>query len=120
MVRMNPFAMLSATLLAGAMVSGCTTPDTKGAAPVQTCLSDPEALLQAHSNSAPDYIACANTANLKAMVANPADLDQARPLGPASGDREALVVKTYEQGLTKPLGQTGTQSQTAGATGGSQ
>jgi type IV pilus biogenesis protein CpaD/CtpE len=37
------------------------------------------------------------------MIERPEDLITGRPEGPADGNREALAVKTYEQGQIKPF-----------------
>ncbi len=46
---------------------------------------------------------CWNRANLAKMVADPRDLIQGKPLGPATGARESLAVGAYERGQLKPL-----------------
>jgi hypothetical protein len=46
---------------------------------------------------------CWSQANLALMVADPADLVHGKPLGPASGRREALSVETYQDGKLKTL-----------------
>lgn len=45
---------------------------------------------------------CANAVNLGLMVANPADLAQGRPLGPADGEGATLAVQRYRAGVTYP------------------
>ncbi len=60
-----------------------------------------------HSNADSLYLGCANTANLRAMVADPADLEHGRPLGPADGNRETRAVETYQQGKVKAFGDSG-------------
>ena len=45
---------------------------------------------------------CSNRENLKAMLADPADLESGRNLAPGDGAREALGVAAYRQGKTKP------------------
>lgn len=57
-----------------------------------------------HSNAGSVYLGCTNAANLRGMVANPNDLTQGRPLGPADGERETNAVRTYEQGQVKDFG----------------
>jgi type IV pilus biogenesis protein CpaD/CtpE len=55
------------------------------------------------SNADSPYIGCSIAVNLRANVANPADLERGRPLGPADGQRETLGVEAYQQGKIKPL-----------------
>ena len=45
----------------------------------------------------------ANDANLRAMIANPADLGRGRGGGPSSGDAAALAVARLRNDATKPL-----------------
>jgi Pilus biogenesis CpaD protein (pilus_cpaD) len=56
-----------------------------------------------HSNRDSPYLGCANDANLRVMIDRPEDLAQGRPLGPASGEREARAVEAYRQGKVRPL-----------------
>ena len=56
-----------------------------------------------NSGSESDYWRCANAVNLRNMVERPEDLENGRPLGPASGEREALGVKNYNAGKVKPF-----------------
>ncbi len=56
-----------------------------------------------HSNGDSPYLGCVSTANLRAMVANPADMESGRELGPANGERETRAIEAYQQGKTKPL-----------------
>lgn len=51
-----------------------------------------------NTNYNPQYhnFGCASQQNLAAMVQNPADLIQPRPLAPANGARRAEVIATYE------------------------
>ncbi|MDR3512598.1 MAG: CpaD family pilus assembly lipoprotein [Caulobacteraceae bacterium] len=44
---------------------------------------------------------CWNAANLAKMVADPADLTQGKPLGPADGSRETAVIDAYKRGPPK-------------------
>jgi type IV pilus biogenesis protein CpaD/CtpE len=57
----------------------------------------------AHGNAEPAVPGCNLAANLRAMVADPADLARGRPLGRADGLREGRVVESYQQGKTKPF-----------------
>jgi pilus assembly protein CpaD len=49
-------------------------------------------------------LGCANAVNLGLMVANPGDLAQGRPVGPADGEAMSLGVQRYRQGQTFPRG----------------
>jgi hypothetical protein len=60
-----------------------------------------------HSNADSPYLGCSSNANLRAMVADPADLDRGKLLGPASGDRESRAVELYQQGKVKAFGDSG-------------
>jgi len=48
-------------------------------------------------------LGCATAANLVAMVADPADLAEGRPLGPADGVREAEAIVRYRTDKVRPL-----------------
>ncbi len=64
---------------------------------------------------------CVNAANLARMVADPRDLVQGRPLGPADGARNSVAIDTYRKGPTvAAAGQGGAASAViiGGATGG--
>ncbi len=52
-------------------------------------------------------LGCATAANLVAMVADPADLVEGRPLGPADGVREAEAVVRYRTDKVRPLADDG-------------
>ncbi len=52
-------------------------------------------------------LGCATAANLVAMVADPADLGDGRPLGPADGVREAEAVVRYRTDKVRPLPESG-------------
>jgi type IV pilus biogenesis protein CpaD/CtpE len=56
-----------------------------------------------HSNADSQYLGCVSAANLRAMVADPADLERGRQLGPASGERETRAIEVYTQGKLKPF-----------------
>jgi pilus assembly protein CpaD len=49
-------------------------------------------------------LGCANAVNLGLMVANPNDLAQGRPIGPADGEAMALGVQRYRTVQTFPTG----------------
>lgn len=48
-------------------------------------------------------LGCANAVNLGLMVANPSDLVQGRPIGPADGDQQTLSIQRYRTNTTWPL-----------------
>jgi type IV pilus biogenesis protein CpaD/CtpE len=50
-----------------------------------------------HSNADSPYLDCISRINLVNMLEAPADLEQGRSLGPSSGEREAVVLKDYDQ-----------------------
>lgn len=50
-------------------------------------------------------LGCATAANLVAQVADPADLAEGRPLGPADGIREAEAIVRYRTDKVRPLAQ---------------
>jgi pilus biogenesis lipoprotein CpaD len=52
-------------------------------------------------------LGCATAANLVAMVADPADLAEGRPLGPADGVREAEAIVRYRTDKVRPLAEQG-------------
>jgi len=60
-----------------------------------------------HSNRDSPYLGCSNAVDLRAMLANPADLDHGRTLGPADGEREGRAVSDWQQGKVKPDAGTG-------------
>ena len=72
-----------------------------------------------HDNSDSPYLGCVGEVNLRAMVANPADLARGRSLGPADGTRESQAVETYQLGKIKPLAGSSSSS-TSSPTGGAQ
>jgi type IV pilus biogenesis protein CpaD/CtpE len=52
----------------------------------------------AHSNGDSPYLGCVNAVNLGNMLVDSTDLTRGRPLGPASGAREALGIDLYDKG----------------------
>jgi type IV pilus biogenesis protein CpaD/CtpE len=54
-----------------------------------------------HSNRDSPYLGCSTAMNLRAMVENPADLEQGRPLGPTDGEHAASAVERYQQDKVK-------------------
>ena len=60
-----------------------------------------------HSNADSPYLGCTSAGNLRAMVANPVDLERGQPLGPSNGQREVLGIEAYEEGKIKPFQGTG-------------
>lgn len=69
-----------------------------------------------HSNADSPFLGCISDANLKAMVADPADLARGRPLGPADGERETRAIEAYQQGKVKPLEGSGTTTSSTSST----
>jgi len=69
------------------------------------------------SNANSPYLGCVSADNLRAMVANPADLQKGRHLGPADADRLSQGFEAYQQGKIKPF--TGSGSMTLQSSGGS-
>jgi pilus assembly protein CpaD len=49
-------------------------------------------------------LGCANAINLGLMVANPSDLAQGRPIGPADAEMSAAAVNRYQTDKTYPTG----------------
>jgi type IV pilus biogenesis protein CpaD/CtpE len=66
--------------------------------PAMPCPAWVEFPADAHSNGDSPYLGCVNAVNLGNMLVDPADLARGRPLGPASGTREALGVGLYDKG----------------------
>jgi type IV pilus biogenesis protein CpaD/CtpE len=66
-----------------------------------------------HDNSDSPFLGCIAAVNLRAMVANPADLTRGRSLGPADGARESQAIEIYQQGKIKPLVSSGATSITS-------
>jgi type IV pilus biogenesis protein CpaD/CtpE len=69
-----------------------------------------------NSNAGSPYLGCTVALNLRENVANLADLERGRPLGPADGQRETLAVETYQLNKVKPF--TAITSTTSGVGGG--
>jgi type IV pilus biogenesis protein CpaD/CtpE len=70
-----------------------------------------------NSNADSPYLGCTVAINLRANVANPADLERGRPLRPADGERESRAVEAYQQGKVKPFQSSGSMSPTINAMG---
>lgn len=99
MIAIGPWSRRAARLvLPGAFISiliGCASPSK----PVPPLTAAAEACPAVGEPSTPPLpLGCANRENLRAMVADPADLAQGRALTPASGAREANAVETYLKG----------------------
>jgi type IV pilus biogenesis protein CpaD/CtpE len=77
-----------------------------------------------HSNETTPYLGYTNHVNLVNMLDTPADMDQGRSLGYASGERETVVLKDYDQNKTSvfanPNAPAATSLMQALPTGGSQ
>jgi type IV pilus biogenesis protein CpaD/CtpE len=88
---------------------------------IQPCPQWAEYPLDIHSGQDSPYLGCTTEYNLRAMVANPEDLQHGRALGPADAERESNAVEAYREGKVKPFaggtasGST-TSSGSAGAT----
>ena len=93
-------------VLSAAALAACNGPQAMHppSAAVQACPQWTDYPLDHHSNQPSPYLGCVTTMNLRAMAANPADLDSGRPLGPADGDRQARAISAYRQGRGKPSG----------------
>jgi type IV pilus biogenesis protein CpaD/CtpE len=117
-----------ALLLAAAIVSalgGCASNDSKSSAKIP-----PESRAQpicqpAVASSVKDTAAvlpengCWNAANLAKMVADPRDLAEGKPLGPANGARESVAIEAYERSQPTPLNAPGSARPTLTISGGS-
>jgi len=94
-------------LLPGLMLAtaGCASPPATAPAPIRTvenpCPPWMNYPVDQHSNVDSPYLGCVSVANLRAMVADKADLDGGKPLGPASGEVATLAVEAFEQGKVK-------------------
>lgn len=62
------------------------------------------------TNADSPYLGCVSASNLRAMLADPADLTRGRPLGPTDANRQALAIENYQQGKVKPLQGSGSMS----------
>lgn len=100
-----------------ALVAGCSEPPVTMLRPTAAMPCPQWVLFPAdrHSNTDSPYLGCTNEVNLRAMVANPADLERGRPLGLADGAHEARAVDAYRLGTAKTLGASGVM--TPGANG---
>jgi type IV pilus biogenesis protein CpaD/CtpE len=86
----------------------------------QPCPQWAEYPLDIHSGQDSPYLGCTTEYNLRAMVANPEDLEHGRSLGPADGERESRAVEAYRQGKVKAFGSgtaSGSGSSASGASG---
>jgi type IV pilus biogenesis protein CpaD/CtpE len=63
---------------------------------------------------------CWNSANLAKMVADPRDLTQGKPLGPANGERESVEIEAYKSGQPAQLNAPGSNKPTITISGGSE
>jgi hypothetical protein len=113
-----------ATMLGVGMISlasGCTAqppPPTVSTA-AQPCPQWVEFPLDKHSGEDSPYLGCTVDFNLRAMVANPDDLEHGRALGPADGDVQSRAVEAYRQGKIKPFQGAGTTSAAPSSSAGS-
>lgn len=93
-------ALVAAALLAA--TGGCVRDERADAVagPCPVWAADPADL---HSNEVATGLGCANLANFGSMIDRPQDLQAGRPLGPASGARQADAVDIYEHGKVPAL-----------------
>ncbi len=105
------------------LLSGCTGQPPPLPPPVSTaaqpCPQWAEYPRDKHSNADSPYLGCTTAFNLRAMLANPQDLEHGRPLGPADGERESRAIEAYRQGKVKPFQGSGTTAAAAPASAGS-
>lgn len=95
--RPRSFALIAAVFL---LQAACASK----AKSVNGLLAGPPDCVAAAARPASDLVlGCANRANLRAMVAEPADLQRGRALSPADGVRETHAIELYELGPTKTL-----------------
>jgi hypothetical protein len=101
-------------LLIGAGPAACATdqgpPPPAAATGLTPCMQRPMA--DADEPVIPD-LGCATQANLRAMIADPRDLDGGRPATPASGDAAFAAAARHRTGRDKPLSGGDPQAQPA-------
>ena len=94
-----------AALLTAAGLAACATdhgpPPPAKTSGLSPCMQRPMA--SADEPVIPD-LGCANQANLRAMIADPRDLDAGRPLAPAQGDAAFAAAERHRTGQDKSLG----------------
>lgn len=117
-------SVIATVLGIGAMslASGCTTgppPPPPMSTAAQPCPQWAIYPLDIHSGQDSPYLGCTVEYNLRAMVANPADLDHGRTLGPADGERESRAIEAYRQGKVKPFEGSGASGATSSGSGAS-
>ena len=78
----------------GGTMDDVTPADMTG---TQTCPPWVEFPADRHGNADSPYLGCVNHFNLVNMLESPADLDQGRPLGSESGERETAVLQDYDE-----------------------
>ena len=106
-------ALLAAPLLAA--LAGCASGanhDSLAARPgpvAQPACAPLTAYAKADPKAAPAE-GCWNAYNLAKMVADPKDLEQGKPLGPADGARQAAAVEAYERGQPRAAAATDSSS----------
>lgn len=92
----------SAALIAAACL--LQTACASSAAPVSNPIAGtPDCAAAAARPASELVLGCTNRANLKAMVADPADLQRGRALSPADGVRESHAIEAYEVGPGKKV-----------------
>jgi hypothetical protein len=95
-----------AVLLTAVGLAACATdqgppPHAVAATGLRPCVQRP--LAGDDEPVIPD-LGCANQANLRAMIADPRDLEAGRPLTPAQGDAAFAAAARNRTGQDKPLG----------------
>jgi hypothetical protein len=100
-----PMRAMTARLLTGlaiAALAGAAAAQPPPPPPVSNwpgCGAPPD-----HSSPDPQLpFGCATEANLRAMIANPADLDHGAPTTPERGDSAVVAATRYRLGEVKPL-----------------
>lgn len=111
--RGRVLALIAGPLLAA--LAGCASGNSHDhlaaapGAPAQPTCAPLAAYAKADPKAAPSE-GCWNAYNLARMVADPKDLEQGRPLGPADGARQAAAVEAYERGQPKAAATTESSS----------
>jgi type IV pilus biogenesis protein CpaD/CtpE len=113
-------AMLGLSMMLA--LPGCTSeaPPPPAHVTLRTCPSWWQFPTDRYSNADSPYLGCVTSINLRAMVADPMDLERGRPLGKADSERETRAVEAYQQGKVKPFQGGGSLSPQSSGGGGAQ
>lgn len=111
MIHARPQRRAAGGLILAAALGGLAATSANAAPPPppaepQPALCQPRTDLTSKMDAGPSAFVirgCLNSANLAAMVADPADLTRGRPLGPADGARQTVQVEAYKKGMAKGL-----------------